>query len=516
MSKNLSRSQRFTKTALRGRGVVAAQNQLAADIGAEVLSKGGNAVDAAVTMGFALGALEPWMSGIGGGGFMMVWDAKKAQGHCLDFGMIAAQKLDAADYPLEGGTGGDMFGWPKVVEDRNIVGYPAIAVPGQPEGMRLALELFGTRSWAESLAPAIGLAESGIEVDWFLSVAIAGAARDLARFPGSKSVFLPDGFPPSAETIGATPPVKNAALLATLRRLASAGPRDYYDGEIAGKLVADLQAGGSKIDAADLARYHARAVEPLRVKHGAAELLLAAGLTAAPTLVDALGRAAPRLPQALGPESFVAYAEALDAAYEHRLATLGDSEKAEGCTSNFCVIDAAGNMVALTQTLLSLFGSRVVLPESGVLMNNGINWFDTRPGKPNSMGPGKRPLSNMLPSLALKDGKPWFAVGASGGRRILPAVMQLVSFLADYGMGLEQAFHQPRIDASVTGQPSLNPLLGPEVIGAVKARFPKAVERRAMPFPLPYACPAAVLIEPDGQRVGMTEISSAWSGTAAA
>ena len=163
MSQNLSRSLRFTKQPTRGGGMVAAQNQQAADIGAAVMAEGGNAVDAAVATAFSLAVLEPWMSGLGGGGYMMVYDARQNRAHCLDFGMIAAQRLDPAQYPLMEGKGGDLFGWPSVLEDRNIVGYPAIAVPGQPEGMRLALETFGTRSWAQSLAPAVELAEQGLE-----------------------------------------------------------------------------------------------------------------------------------------------------------------------------------------------------------------------------------------------------------------------------------------------------------------------------------------------------------------
>src|SRR3546814_1105851 len=195
MSQNLSRSLRFTKEAVRSaHGVVAAQNQKAADIGAAVLRTGGNAVDAAVATAFALGALGPWMSGFGGCGYMMVWDAKKQAGHVVDFGVVSAAALDPADYPLAEGKGGDLFGWPAVLEDRNILGYSSIAVPGQPEGMRLALETFGTRSWQQSLGPAIELAQEGMEVDCYLSLMATSAAKDLTRFPASRALFLPVGF----------------------------------------------------------------------------------------------------------------------------------------------------------------------------------------------------------------------------------------------------------------------------------------------------------------------------------
>ena len=128
-------------------------------------------------------------------------------------------------------------------------------------------------------------------------------------------------------------------------------------------------------------------------------------------------------------------------------------------TTHLNVVDRHGNMVALTQTLLSVFGSKVVLPSSGVLMNNGIMWFDPRPGSPNSLAPGKRPLTNMNPMIVRRDGKAWFAIGASGGRKILPAVFQVASFLIDHGMSLEDAFHQPRIDASGGDTVSVDPRL---------------------------------------------------------
>lgn len=521
MSQNLSRALSFRKEPLRSRhGIVAAQNQKAADIGAGVLRAGGNAVDAAVATAFAIGALEPWMSGIGGGGYMVVWDARRRRAQVVDYGMISAAGLNVADYPLAQGTAGDLFGWPAVVEDRNIVGYHAMAVPGQPDGMRLALETFGTRSWSQSLGPAIEAAQDGIDVDWYLSVIVASAARDLIRFPASKAMFLPDGLPPSADFAGPQPKLRNDALVATLKALSQGGGRDYYEGGVAAALVRDLAAGGSAINADDLRRYQARLVEPLQYTYGDATLLLPPGLTAGPTLRDALEKARPKLPAKLDPASFVAYAESITAAYETRLATMGDSENAAGdgragCTTHFCVIDRDGNMVALTQTLLSLFGSRVILPETGVPMNNGVMWFDPRPGRPNSIGAGKRPLSNMLPALALRNGEPWLSIGASGGRRIMPAVMQILSFLIDYGMPLEQAFHQPRIDASLPDQPQFDPHLDGTVQTALKARFPQATAVPRMPFPLPYACPSAVMIEPDGQRVGMTEIAQPWAGMAA-
>jgi gamma-glutamyltranspeptidase/glutathione hydrolase len=514
MSSNLNRTLRFRKSAASSRrGVVAAQNQKAADIGAEVLRNGGNAIDAAVATSFALGVLEPWMSGVGGIGYMQIWDAKKKKAHVINFSAVSAAKLDPADYPLQGGVDDSMFGWPTVIEDRNIYGYSSMAVPGAVDGVRLAHETFGTRGWAELLAPAIALAERGMEVDWFLSLQVTNAARHLAKSPAAKAVFLADGYPPTAEAGGT---LKNDALLASLRQIAKAGGRDYYEGELAKSIVADLTKGGSKISADDLKNYKAQLVEPLRYDYHGKTLLLPPYLTAGPSLRDAFEVAGPKLGKTLSAQSYIAYIEGLTAAYEKRLAGMGDTDNGKSCTSHFCVVDGEGNMAAVTQTLLAAFGSCTMLPGSGITMNNGIMWFDTRPGQPNSIGAGKRPLCNMLPTLVLDGDKPWLAAGASGGRRIMPAVMQILSFLIDYNLPLEDAFHQPRIDASVMGQPWYDPLHDAAVQDAITARFPGALAKRRDPLPLNYACPSAVMFGADGECGGMVEIAQPWASVSAA
>lgn len=521
MSKNMSRQLRFVKHPTRSiGGVVAAQNQTAADVGASVLASGGNSIDAAIATAFALAALEPWMSGLGGIGFMMVWDAKQRRAHTIDFGAISARELDPADYPLTGRPGADLFGWPEVAENRNMLGYSAMAVPGQPEGMRLAHETFATRPWPELLAPAMGLAEQGIEADWWATLIVATAAVDLARFPPTRDWFLPGGIVPVADWNGALPRLKNPALATTLKSIAANGARDFYEGKIAAALIADLaRAAGSRINAKDLVDYRARLVEPLVIARGAKRLFVPDGLTAGPTFRDSLELTTRKLGRSLDATAFIAYAEALSAAYKKRLETMGEGRVAAECTTHLSVIDSEGNMVALTQTLLSLFGAKVVLPETGLLLNNGINWFDPRPGRPNSIGPGKRPLSNMLPLIALDGENPWLAIGASGGRRILPAIMQLVSFQADFELSLEEAFERPRIDASATGQIAVDPLMEPEIKSALAAHFgglASIVERRRDPYPLAYACPVAVSVDPTTEeRVGMTEVAQPWAGAAA-
>ena len=174
------------------------------------------------------------------------------------------------------------------------------------------------------------------------------------------------------------------------------------------------------------------------------------------------------------PPWFVAFARAMKAAYAERLSGLGDADPlaAETCTTHLTVCDAEGTMVAMTTTLLSSMGSRVVLPQSGVLLNNGVMWFDPRPGQPNSIAGGKRPLTNMSP-IILKDGdEPWLAAGASGGRRILAAVTQMMTFLADFGMDLDTAAHQPRIDVSGPDEVSADHRLPADVIDRARGRRP--------------------------------------------
>ena len=216
-------------------------------------------------------------------------------------------------------------------------------------------------------------------------------------------------------------------------------------------------------------------------------------------------------------DAFLAYARVLREGYAERLATMGETSdhRDPSTTTHLNVVDRHGNMVALTQTLLSVFGSKVVLPSSGILMNNGIMWFDPRPGSPNSLAPGKRPLTNMSPMIVRRDGKAWFAIGASGGRKILPAVFQISSFLIDHGMSLEDAFHHPRIDASGGDTVSVDPRLVEPVRKALGDAFP-TVDTELVVYPTNYACPSSVLRDPNGgMHYGVSDVMSPWSGAVA-
>jgi gamma-glutamyltranspeptidase/glutathione hydrolase len=247
--------------------MVAAQHSGAAQVGAGILRSGGNAVDAAIATSLALGVLEPWMSGLGGGGFLVL---AKADGRTevLDFGMKAPAALDPASYPLSEGRDSDLFGWPGVVEDRNVMGPLSVAVPCQAAGLELAFERHASLPWRDLCAPAIALAERGLPVRWHTSLQITTAAADLARFEAAGRHFLPNGMPPVPDGNGAQSYLPTDSLAKTLRRLAEAGPGDLVSGELAQLLVEDVRAAGGVLSQEDLVGHPARVTEPLVHRHG--------------------------------------------------------------------------------------------------------------------------------------------------------------------------------------------------------------------------------------------------------
>jgi gamma-glutamyltranspeptidase/glutathione hydrolase len=216
-------------------------------------------------------------------------------------------------------------------------------------------------------------------------------------------------------------------------------------------------------------------------------------------------------------------------AYAERLSGLGDAgpgkdqvsesepHEAESCTTHVTVCDAEGTMVAMTTTLLSSMGSRVVLPRSGVLMNNGVMWFDPSPGQSNSVAPGKRPLTNMCPVIIRDGGTPMLAGGASGGRRILASVFQILTFVADFGMTPEEGAHHPRIDVSSADTVTADARLPASMLDALRVGGKvEVVEHAAMP--LNFACPNLILQRPDGDgftRTGISDVMSPWSAALA-
>jgi len=517
MSESLTRQLKFTKHAVRGKGVVVAQNVKAAEVGAAILRKGGNAIDAAVATGMAIGTVEPWMSGIGGIGFMTVWSAKEGRAWTVDYGPVSARKLDPAVYKIVGPGPANPFAWPDILDQRNEVGYHSIAVPGMVAGLAKALERFGSLKWKDVLAPGTELAQRGMQLDWYMQVMLAQGAHNLMKFPASKASYLcDDGRVPSIDWQANKRYIKLGNLGETMQRLADGGPREFYEGSLARDIVADLQAGGSAISTDDLAGYEAKIVEPLSFEHNGVTVNVAGGLTAGPTLKRAieLAGAATQGKGAPDADFFAAVAEGMHKAYDERLKTLGD-KPTDTCTTHFCAADSQGNMVALTQTLMSLFGSGVMLPRTGITMNNGMLWFDPEPNRPNSIAPGKKPLCNICPVVVAKDGKPWFCIGASGGRRIVPAVSQISLMLIDRGMDVEAAFHQPRVDISGVGPIRVNRDLPDAVKKAIAARLPM-VEVDNPVSPLGFANPSCIVRDPrTGELTGMNEVMSPWAGGAA-
>ncbi|WP_061028151.1 gamma-glutamyltransferase [Bradyrhizobium sp. CCH5-F6] len=527
MPHQFSFNQTVRKSAITSKGgIVAAQSRRAAEVGAQVLAAGGDCVDAVVATTFALNVLEPWNSGIGGGGAMVLYRAKENRYEVIDYGMCAPQSLRISDYPLSGeGAASDLFPWPRVKDDRNIHGPGAIAVPGVVAGMEEAHRRHAKLPWKDLVAPGAALAGEGMLVDWWTTLMITSGAADLRRYPASAASYLKDGLPPSAPWgIKSQTRLRLDTLQATLTRLAEAGPRDFYQGDIARSIASDIGADGGALSVEDLAAFRAHSREALAIPYRGGRVLATPELTAGPTLAHALRLLQQNLKPAGQPDAttYADYAAALQSAYRERLNDMGDAAGkralgaeylAPACTTHFSVVDRHGNMAAVTQTLLSLFGSKYVTPHTGIAMNNGIMWFDPTPGTTNSLAPGKRCLTNYTPVIAeAADGRR-LAIGASGGRRILPSVMQLVSFAMDYGMQLEAALHQPRIDASEGAVVIGDGRLPADVRKELAARFDYE-EALVQSLPPKFACPSVVMREGD-TNFGAVEIFHPWSDAVA-
>ncbi|RFC64166.1 gamma-glutamyltransferase [Fulvimarina endophytica] len=509
---NLSRSTRTRKPACRSAGgIVAAQSRRAAEIGAQILAEGGDAVDAATAVSFALGVVEPWMSGPAGGGAMMVFRADEGRAYAVDYGMRSPAGLDPRDFPLSGeGVASDLFAWKRVADDRNLEGASAVAVPGTVDGIGLAHGRWGRMSWADLVRPAASLAREGLSVDWYAALIIASSARALSRDADAAALFLEDGvFPP----IGSWTALSDIRLpfhrmADTLEAIAAGGPREFHEGDVGRELARDVEAKGGSLRFEDLATYRAALQTPLSFAALGGRLHATPELTAGPTLRDTFAGFSAEAGGLAG------LADALSAAYETRLSTMGDHEspKAPGSTSHFSVVDKHGNMVAMTQTLLSVFGSKIVSPSTGLLLNNGIMWFDPEQGRPNSLAGGKRCLMNVCPVLGERSDGARFALGASGGRKILPAVAQLSRMLLG-GADLDTAFHAPRIDVSGGGTIIADEMLAEGDLAALRKRHEVRTAPRTV-FPYAFACPSAVMRE-GSENSGATEIAAPWADAVA-
>jgi gamma-glutamyltranspeptidase/glutathione hydrolase len=528
MRDQFSNSQQIRKPAVVSKGgIVASQSRKAAEVGAAVLAAGGDCVDAVVATTFALGVLEPWMSGVGGGGAMVLYRAREDRYEVIDYGMRAPDSLRPEDYPLSGdGAASDIFPWPRVKDDRNLHGPGSIAVPGVVAGMEEAHRRHARMLWQDLLAPSVDLAGQGLLVDWWTTLMISSSAADLRRYPASAAAYLRDGLPPNPQWgIKSSVRLPQEKLKAMLAQLAARGPRDFYQGDLARSIAGDVQAGGGALSVEDLASFRAVVREPLAIPYRGGKVFATPELTCGPTLARTLRTLQESLqPGRGGPDAaaYTAYALALQSAYRERLQDMGDADGrralgaehlAPACTTHFSVVDRDGNMAAVTQTLLSNFGSKFVLPQTGVTMNNGIMWFDPTPGGPNTLAPGKRCLTNYTPVVAQAGDGRRLALGASGGRRIMPAVTQLLSFVMDYGMDLDAAIHTPRIDASEGAVVIGDVRLPAATRDALRTRFDYE-QARVQNFPMKFACPSVVLRNGDTNS-GATESAQPWGDAVA-
>ncbi|MEX1663162.1 gamma-glutamyltransferase [Thioclava sp. 15-R06ZXC-3] len=517
MASSLSRTMRTRKVVIEtAGGVVASQHRLAAEAGAEVLRAGGDAVDAAVATSFVLGVLEPWMSGPSGGGTMMLWRADEGKPVAVNYGMRSPKGLRVEDFPLSGeGVAGDLFPWEKVEGDVNVQGAKSIAVPGVVDGLGQVHVRYGRIPWRDLLGPAIAHAREGMLVDWYAALIIASSTRALSADADAAALFLEDGQWPtiSGWTALAEKRLDQSRMADSLDILARDGSRALYDGDLGAAMARDVQQKGGYLSHDDLCQYHAEIQSPLSFSYRDARFHVMDGLTAGPTFAHAMQELEKSVLDDK-PTAFAAYADALKSAYVERLGKMGDtgeSPHAPGCTTHFSVVDRAGNMVSQTQTLLSIFGSRVVSPSTGFLMNNGIMWFDPVQGRPNSLAPNKRCLMNVCPVIG-EAGNRRFAFGASGGRKIVSAMTQMASFVADFDMDIEATFLHPRIDMSGGATVVADEAHAPEVLERLSKKHDVVTAPRTV-FPYAFACPAGVMHEGE-MNTGCTEIMSPWGDAA--
>ena len=538
-------------------GMVVAQDRLGARIGAEVLQRGGNAVDAAVTTAFAMGVLQPLMNGVGGGGMLVARFASGEAGS-VDFGMRAAAAARPDMYELAGGTdrpeaGGLRFSrgyaWPLVKERANVHGHAAIAVPGTAAGLAAALERWGTLSLDQALLPAIRLARDGFPVGHHFVLALVGGREVMKRYPATWQTYFPGGHPPA---VGETLVQSDHAR--TLELIARHGPDGFYRGEVAERIASEMAAHGGTIRQEDLAAYrpfmHDTVLEAGYRGYGVLAVPGPNGGTAVAEalhilehfdlagqgwgsvealhlVIEAIRRAAvdrysylgdhPAAPFDILPEPGYAATRARTISPDGAGPTVaGDpwawrgvlrpqdlpapaGVSADGGTTHISVVDADRNAVCLTQTNVSWSG--VIVPGVGVMMNNAMTWFYPAPGTVNSIVPGGRGLNNMTPLILVRDGRLHAALGASGGRRIWSALVQACVNHAEFGMDLQQAVQAPRLHVE-SDQVLLDGRFGVEV----RAGLEKLGHEVTVATPYHDRSPYA---EPNGIQVAGEELRSA-------
>ena len=462
--------------------MVIAQEPIAADVGLAVLETGGNAIDAAVAVGFALEVTYPFAGNIGGGGFLL---ARFADGRTtfIDFREAAPAAASRNMYLDAAGS---------VTRD-SIEGWRASGVPGTVRGFELAHRLYGQRPWADLVAPSVRLAREGFTISWPLAESLRNSAKLLGKFDESDRIFLRNGKPYEPGELMMQP-----ELAATLDRIRG-NAADFYEGETARRLAAEMKRHAGLITLEDLQKYKAIERKPLTGTYKGYEVI-----TSPPPSSGGIG-----IHQMLGMLEGSGYekggagsaytlhylAEVMRRYYADRSEFLGDPDyyhvpvagllsptyirvrrasidtehvtpsdkvgpgRPSGAehsdTTHYSIVDAEGNAVAVTYTLNNGYGSGVSVPGLGFLLNDEMDDFAAKPGSPNMFGlvqgesnaiqPGKRPLSSMTPTILVRGGKPYLVLGAPGGSHIISAVLQVILNVVDFGMNVQDAVDAPRI-----------------------------------------------------------------------
>jgi len=453
-------------------GMVAAEHPLAADAGVRILKDGGNAVDAAVAAALAVGVANPSSCGIGGGGFMLIYIAKTGKTYALDYREKAPRAVTASTYIRNG----------KPDESLLRSGPLAVAVPGEVAGLAAALKRFGKLSFSHDAQPAIDLARNGFPCGEHLAREIARTAQSLAKDEGLKAVFLHSDGTPRGE--GET--ITETDLAATLHSLDDHPTDSFYHGELAAKIADFMKSRGGLVSAEDLASYAPVWRAPLHRDYrgyriysmpppsSGGGMLLEAPELLEPGKTPALGLNSPpylaRLVETMRqifidratyygdpdfvhvPIGFLLSPARIDELRHKAFEVRHPPEAAhDHGTSHLCVVDREGNVVSLTTTVNTPFGARMTVPHTGIILNNEMDDFALAPelanvyglhgAGPNSIAPGKRPLS----TIVLKDGSPVLTLGGSGGPTIVTATLQVLLNVLDFHLDPERAIRSPRI-----------------------------------------------------------------------
>ncbi len=478
--------------------MVVAAHPLAVQAGLKMLRSGGNAVDAAIAAASALNAAEPFASGIGGGGFMVIHLAGEKRIAVINFRERAPQLASSRMFADKGDEEKD---W------RTASGL-AVAVPGALAGWDLALRRYGTRSLSEAMAEAIAIAEQGFIVSpTFSDISKEEYERLIKNLPEG-SVYLNDGLPHEPGDR-----FRNPDLARTLRLISARGVEEFYRGEIARKIVAAVQAKQGIMTLEDLAAYEAVEEEPLQGTYKDVTIMTAPPPASGGLHLIQFLNIIERWPVRKWGSDSTAYvhhlSEALRFIFADRDLYLGDpesvpvpvrelisknraaavaalirddrpldtyppaglksNEKRTANTTHLCVVDESGNIVSLTQSINDFFGTGIVPEGTGFLLNDHMDDFAFDPESANAPGPGRRPLSFMAPLIIFREGKPFLALGSPGGARIFSSLAQIILYLTEFGMSLDEAIEAPRFFSYSEGG-------RPEPI-EVESRLPEAVIR---------------------------------------